>query len=179
MNCDMISSKLSAYLDRELPEQEAKAVAAHVAECARCVALLREYSQTEAFLNKSKPIQPSTDFRARFWQKAREEASTGTQAFALRLIARLIPVPLAIAALLLLFTVISTISPLLAASGAPNRGAAVATLAGKTFVGPSGHNILAPMNFTAFCDKCHVMLCACCAEGGMDKCPMKGECSHD
>lgn len=38
-HCDPLCEKLSAYIDRELPEELRLRVAAHIASCSRCKAL--------------------------------------------------------------------------------------------------------------------------------------------
>jgi len=180
MNCNTITRKLSAYLDNELPEHELRLIKEHCAECETCAAELRLLSSNESLLREVKPIAISSDFGARFRQKARAEGAGNKRVNLAQLFfERLIPVPLALAVLLTLFSAFATLATVLyAAPGAAQQGS-VTTLVRKSFLGCSGTRMLAPLNFSEFCVNCHCVLCACCSKNGSGACQMKGDTCHD
>jgi len=55
------TDKLSDYLDAELSDQEQRAVAAHVAECAECARTLDQLRTVAEHARRLTPIEPSAD----------------------------------------------------------------------------------------------------------------------
>jgi anti-sigma factor RsiW len=73
MRCKDAIQLLSEYQDRRLPQNESEEVAAHLQICAACQKEERLLANVWNMLNVLKPIEPSADFKARFWQRVREE----------------------------------------------------------------------------------------------------------
>src|SRR5260370_8739353 len=57
--------KIFAYIHHLLESRQAGQVRAHVAECARCRAVIAEYRKLDSVLEEWKPIEPSPSFDAR------------------------------------------------------------------------------------------------------------------
>ncbi|UOF90704.1 zf-HC2 domain-containing protein [Fodinisporobacter ferrooxydans] len=53
MQCDEISEKLSAYVDRELDESDYSRIQQHIASCSQCEELVNEFSQISQCLQSS------------------------------------------------------------------------------------------------------------------------------
>ena len=73
MNCKDIHRLLSAYQDKEISPVEASALEAHLAGCQACATEHRRFSQAWDMLGSLASIAPSPDFKARFWERVREE----------------------------------------------------------------------------------------------------------
>jgi predicted anti-sigma-YlaC factor YlaD len=67
MGCDVLSDRLSAYLDGELAAVEP--VEAHLAECPSCRALLSELRAASSLLAVPGGLAPDRSFLARFRQR--------------------------------------------------------------------------------------------------------------
>ena len=73
MNCNETAKLLSAHQDGSLTSGEETEMRAHLAVCATCQKEERLLSELWTTLKVLEPIEPSPNFRARFWQKVREE----------------------------------------------------------------------------------------------------------
>ena len=73
MNCDHICEKLTAFLDGALTPSEAADVSAHLRVCTACHDEKLVLSKTWDMLAVLEPIEPSPDFRVRFWERVRQE----------------------------------------------------------------------------------------------------------
>ncbi len=65
-----------AYCDGELPEQERKNIAAHLATCAACIqeeAQVHEMQELLVQMDKLSRIEPSPEFAATFWRRVEQE----------------------------------------------------------------------------------------------------------
>ncbi|MHB9154435.1 MAG: anti-sigma factor family protein [Endomicrobiales bacterium] len=171
MECAKVFRKLSSYIDNELRADENQVISEHIHHCEKCSAELKLLKREEAYLRQSRSVQLSIDFRARFWERVRNEEATAAKrrTFGDVLIQRWIPVPVACSILIVLFSAVTTLSPLLYALPNDTKGKA-AQLAANTFTGVSGKSVFSPMNFVEFCNGCHAMLCTSCREG--EPCPM-------
>jgi len=88
MKCEQVTSQLSAYMDGELPPQQAEEVRRHLAECPACAEEYRLLSQTWDILLADAAPEPSPGFTQRFWQKVRaqEQAAPRPARMLLRLL---------------------------------------------------------------------------------------------
>lgn len=78
MNCKQTQASLSAYQDKELSPLDASAVKAHLDDCRACQDELQQISRAWEMLSSLGTIEPSPNFKARFWEKVRrEEAKPG------------------------------------------------------------------------------------------------------
>ena len=73
MDCKAIQDLLPAYQDQELASGEMAAVRTHLSGCPTCASELRLFSQSWDMLGTLETIQPSPDFRTRFWERVRQE----------------------------------------------------------------------------------------------------------
>jgi len=73
MNCASIQEDLSAYQDGELSLQQSREINVHLAGCSMCRNQLVRSREVWDALGTLPEIEPSADFRARFWQKVRDE----------------------------------------------------------------------------------------------------------
>lgn len=73
MNCETIQRELSAYQDGELKAIQMKSVEDHLAGCSSCRQELQRLTQVWNLLDALPTVQPSSDFRARFWEKVRQD----------------------------------------------------------------------------------------------------------
>ena len=62
MTCPEVQSLLEDYLDKELPEATAKAVAEHLKECARCRSEVEVSARLAGLLKDIKPPEPDPDY---------------------------------------------------------------------------------------------------------------------
>lgn len=75
MDCERIQEELPAYQDKELPEPRMASIRSHLAGCANCRGEMKALTETWGLLGSLEPVQPSADFRARFWERIRQEAA--------------------------------------------------------------------------------------------------------
>ncbi|OGS34465.1 MAG: hypothetical protein A2293_05620 [Elusimicrobia bacterium RIFOXYB2_FULL_49_7] len=171
MNCAAVARKLSSYIDNELSAGERQAVSEHITHCGRCAADIKQLEAQEVFLRQFRQVEPSSNFRARFWERVRNEqaAQTGRDAWWGNLAQRWIPVPIVCSLLIVVFSAFTALSPLLYALPQDSRGRAL-QLTKNTFAGFGEKNVFSPLNFVDFCDNCHTMLCESCQNEG--SCPM-------
>jgi predicted anti-sigma-YlaC factor YlaD len=74
MKCEEIQRKLSAFLDNELKEEEARLIREHLKECTGCAEELRAVSSVWDFVETAEGIEPSPYFWTRLSAKiARQE----------------------------------------------------------------------------------------------------------
>ncbi len=169
MDCKQVHPSLSAYLDGELSADEQMAVSGHLAHCEQCMRQMKALEKNDTFLKTIGSITASAGLSARVLSRLKEQREVQRRAD--RWTLRWIPVPLAGAALLMLFSLFIVALPFLNAS-AGVKGKAV-DIALQTLCGLSEKSVLAPVNFSAFCGRCEEMLCEGCSA-----CE-DGECSMD
>ncbi len=73
MKCGEAQKFLSAYQDGRLSSEEAAQMKEHLSACLSCQSEERVLSEIWNTLSVLEPIEPSHNFRARFWQRVREE----------------------------------------------------------------------------------------------------------
>jgi len=73
MKCENAMEALSARLDHVPDASQDAAVEKHLASCPNCREEARLLSDAWNMLGVLQPIQPSADFRARFWARVRRE----------------------------------------------------------------------------------------------------------
>lgn len=79
MACDTWAEKLDAYVDGELPEAEASALALHIRECSSCAAQALERVQMKKAVGLAgRYYEPSTQFRNRMHNRLRKEPRRAT-----------------------------------------------------------------------------------------------------
>lgn len=73
MNCKEIQDLLPGYGESALSDAQSKEVHSHLATCASCQKEDRLLSASWEMFGTLEKIEPSPDFRARFWEKVRQE----------------------------------------------------------------------------------------------------------
>jgi len=73
MNCIKVKKKLSALLDNEIDQKPKPDIEHHLTECPACEHEYKLLTQIWNSLEAWEKIEPSDNFEARFWQKAREK----------------------------------------------------------------------------------------------------------
>jgi anti-sigma factor RsiW len=172
MDCKKVCKQLSAYNDKELTQQEAARVDEHLRGCPSCLKELAAFAAGDALLKAAPQVQVSPDFRARFWQKVKEEGAVQRQGIFERFILRWLPVPVLASATIVLFLAFSILSPALYGVADSRTKQDVTSLAANALVAASANNVFGPANFAQFCDHCNAMLCKCCKNCGTGACTM-------
>ena len=72
MRCKEVNKLLSAYQDGRLTQKEREEVRGHLQTCASCQKEERLLLNIWDMMNLLDPVEPSTDFKARFWQRVRK-----------------------------------------------------------------------------------------------------------
>jgi anti-sigma factor RsiW len=75
MNCRLVQSRISAFVDRELDQAETKAIQAHLDQCAGCAAVLADSLRTKRLLGALPASRPKGDFEDRLITAVRQEAT--------------------------------------------------------------------------------------------------------
>lgn len=75
MNCEDMSMKMSAYLDRELPVQEAKEIEEHLKFCLSCRRRLSQFSRLEEFRPLLAPEEVTEDQWHQCWESIKKETT--------------------------------------------------------------------------------------------------------
>lgn len=81
MKCEEIQELLSLRQDIKISSENESKITEHLAVCEGCRSEDRSLSQVWALLKSWEPIQPSSDFKARFWLILREDEKEGWSDF--------------------------------------------------------------------------------------------------
>lgn len=86
MTCNAVQERLNAFLDQELPRDQARVIDAHVAGCAACAALMEEYAAVRSIASAwEAEAAPEIDALQAIWtevQALREEVASLRQELA-------------------------------------------------------------------------------------------------
>ena len=74
MNCHEVNE--IAYFDQDLPEDSRLKIGDHLAACEKCALKVARLKKTEALLGAWKSVEPSPDFKKKFWSKVKENQQT-------------------------------------------------------------------------------------------------------
>lgn len=74
MTCSEIESRLPAYLDGLLPQEEKDRIAGHVSACLRCGRALADLKKTAEILRNLEAVEPPPFFEEKIMARVREEA---------------------------------------------------------------------------------------------------------
>jgi anti-sigma factor RsiW len=172
MECRVLRRKLSAYIDQELSVEERRLVERHLGECAGCAQELQVLKEQAAYLQKAEQPAVPADFKVRFWQKVRtlEEKGAASKSIWDGVFKRFVPVPVAAAFAVVVFSVFTLFSPVVYGVAAGDVRRDMSALAEKAFAGYAGKQVFGPAAFAEFCDGCRDMLCKCSGSCGSDNC---------
>lgn len=94
MRCYKIKRILALFLDGQLSEKQASEVKVHLDRCLLCSKEVASLKEAWDLLAEWRPVHPSPNFKACFWQRVTEEASQETQPIFVfpRLSPQLVPV---------------------------------------------------------------------------------------
>ena len=81
MKCAEIRKLLPAYQDGEIDSSQAAEMRAHLAGCRSCQKEEELLSSSWDLLGSLKPIEPSTDFRSRLWERVKKDSEKNTRWF--------------------------------------------------------------------------------------------------
>jgi len=165
--CSRINSKLSAYIDGELPARELAEVKEHLSACSGCTGEFRRLSAVDAVLKRLPGIEPNPFFAAKVAAAAR---ALKTPYASLRLHLR-IPIPamavLVTFVVLNLFTFAFNIN---AMENGTRRELARKVVA--QLVKPA--SLINPVAVARLCGECSKYMCLCMHEAGKKSlCPCK------
>lgn len=73
MKCQKIKPLLTLFLDGQLAGKKAREVKAHLEACPLCAKELNLLKESWNLLGEWKPVIPSPNFKAAFWQKVSQE----------------------------------------------------------------------------------------------------------
>ncbi len=167
--------KMSTFIDGEVKETEKEAIWQHISGCQECNKEYKLFLSQVEILKSIKDIEPSNYFRSKF----NEKASAIQPEKIMFPLFKWLPVPVALSALIVMFTFLLIASPRI--YGINNAGAQKQALdiAQASFFNNAGQKILAPLNFSDFCDKCGMMLCQCCKNKNCENKCMQGGNIHE
>jgi anti-sigma factor RsiW len=170
MNCDKVLFKLSAYIDNELKDTEKSDIEQHLHSCVKCAQELKILLNNEVYIKRLAPLSLSNNFQTALNEKlATQAGKDDSQTGFWGMLARLwVPVPLVCAALIIAFIGFTALSPLVYATADNLKN--VSELSKSAFSNISGKNIVGPLNYMEFCNKCHMVLCDCCKKGQACNC---------
>jgi predicted anti-sigma-YlaC factor YlaD len=75
MNCEEMSMKMSAYLDREVSVQETEEIEEHLKFCSSCREKLSEFSRLEEFRSLLAPEQVSEEQWSQCWESIKNRTT--------------------------------------------------------------------------------------------------------
>ena len=73
MRCKDVLKLLLAYQDGRLTQKEQEEVQGHLPTCSSCQEVGRRHLEIWDMLNMLEPVKPSSNFKAQFWQRVRQE----------------------------------------------------------------------------------------------------------
>jgi anti-sigma factor RsiW len=165
-------SRLSAFLDGELSEDEREAVKAHLEACASCSEDLRRFKAADAGLRALPPVEPSPFFAARVAAAARalNEYHGPFRRFVLY------PVPAAAAlTAFIIFNIFTFAFNINALENGPRRELARKVV--SQLARPA--SLINPVAVARLCGECSKYMCLCMHEAGKKSlCPCK-DCEMD
>ncbi len=171
MNCDNVCKKISSFIDNELPEGERRLVEQHISVCAKCRKELDALMKNRMFIRNLKHVEKQKIFYSSLMARIESDGSDSvfSEGIADIFVRWFVPLPVICSVLLVLFLGFTALSPLVYAKTADLKTAVELTK--SAFASVSGKNIVGPVNYIEYCDKCHMMLCESCGKG--DKCECK------
>ena len=172
MKRDKVLSKLSSYIDSELPAGERLLVEGHMRDCSDCREEMNILLKNRSLLKQLPIVDPSNSFHEKLIERLRaEKRSVVRQSSLPEIFARWwVPVPVLCSALIVIFIGFTVLSPLVYATAGKAQDAG--ELSKSAFLAVSAKNIFGPANYVRFCNKCHSTLCVCenCKKGLQCEC---------
>ena len=172
-----IISKLSAFLDNELPETLKNEVRAHIGSCNECSKEYEILAAQKKYLINVPTIEPSETFRAGITVKI-EAQKAAKPAFG---IGKLIPIPLALSALVIIFSAYMIVAPVAYGMNIESVKPQAKNMAMNAVLACACGGVFAPAAFAKFCGACTANACTCCDAKCGANCKMKmktGGCEH-
>jgi anti-sigma factor RsiW len=166
-----ISPKLGAFLDNELAENVRAEVDSHIKSCHECSLELAKLASQQAYLRQAKELEVPFNFRAKITGKI-ETNKPKTGVFN---IGKLLPIPMALSLLILIFSVYMVLAPVAYAMGDGTAAAQSKSMAANAVITCFTGSIFAPAAFARFCDTCNMNACTCCKMKCGNKCKMGGK----
>jgi anti-sigma factor RsiW len=152
-----IAGKLGAYLDKELPEWAENEVKAHLDACNECSEEYKAVVSQRKYMMKAPGIEVGADFRFKIAEKIeRHKASKPVFGFG-----KLLPAPLALAVLILVFSAYMIVAPVAYGMGNNALKTQAKNMAVNAVLACACGSVFAPAAFAKFCGACTDNACAC------------------
>jgi anti-sigma factor RsiW len=164
-----IISKLSAFLDNELPEPAKNEVKAHIGSCNECSKEYEALVFQREYLMKVPAIEPTAAFRAGITAKIGAQKAARPALG----IGKFIPVPLALSALILIFSAFMIVAPVAYGMNIGSVRSQTGNMAANAVLAGACGSIFAPAAFAKFCGACTQNACTCCEAKCGANCKMK------
>lgn len=169
---DEIKRKIMAFTDNELKGTDSDEITAHIKLCQECREIIANYQLLIANLKQNRELNPSSSFRARV--NAAIDTEKTEKAGWIK-INKLIPVPIALAVVVVVFSIYMAAAPVI--YGMNNDAAKMSASEMVKNVVMSGitGGVFAPAAFAKFCEACTENACTCkrCEKKCDKDCKMK------
>jgi Putative zinc-finger len=81
MICNLTQEKLLEYLNKELTANEMNEIQTHLSQCSGCQEQLNHYAVLDSMLARTEPLEPSPDYKDKFWAHVNRTKHTSPQNF--------------------------------------------------------------------------------------------------
>jgi hypothetical protein len=156
MKCEHVIKKLSAYIDGELAAPDREAVELHMEQCSGCREELEALNKQNEYIKDVPLIEPSTGFRARLWERLRDEKARQTLPWPYWL-----PIPAMSMLLLIIFIHLALFSTRVFAKSQSVKTGLLSYTVEHMAKRP---NVLNPLTLINYCIRSHEYLCKCAQE---------------
>ncbi len=173
MEHSKITLKLSAFVDKEVPETLKAEIDAHLKSCPECSAEVEKLISQRVYLLKAGEILPSDNLRAKIDQKLEAKKSRD---FGFN-IGKLIPIPVTLSILILLFSAFMITSPLIYGSNDDTLKVSASDMVKNAAFACFTGSVFSPAAFMKMCNVTASNACACCGGDLKHECKMGG-CKH-
>lgn len=165
MKCNQVQKKMSAYLDNELTDKESRSIAEHLNQCPDCQKEYNLLDSQEKYLATLTQVEPSTNFRTKFWSRAKLNEQTEKLNIPKRIVSwDWFPIPVMSLLVTIIIFASVTFSVNVYAKGKEVKQQIV-SCAIKNFV--VNYHPLSPVTILNFCEDCCQTLCDCAQEQGV------------
>ncbi|MBN1114689.1 MAG: zf-HC2 domain-containing protein [Oligoflexia bacterium] len=171
MKHEKIRKKIGAYIDNELNESVKKEVINHLVSCAECRVEAEGIRNLDSMIRATGTAACPPEFTAKLNEKIGQKAEK-TRVFSLL---KFLPVPVALAVLVLFVSVFFAAAPFIYASENDGMKTEALDMAVKMIAACYAGSAFSPAAFAKFCGACSENMCSCCGEAGVEqKCRNKG-----
>lgn len=163
-----IIRKLGAFLDNELSDEVKNTVKAHINGCPQCSKEVEELIARQLYIRNAPAIEVDASFRAKITEKIEAQRAAKPAGFG-----RFIPIPLALSALILIFSAYMIVAPVAYGMNISSVKSQTGEMAANAMLAGACGSIFAPLSFAKFCGACTQNACTCCQAKCSTDCRMK------